>query len=121
MTVSVLICDDSNIARKQLRKALPAAWQENVTFAENGEEALKALRASHFDVLFLDLTMPVLDGFDVLERIQSEGLQIKTFVVSADLQAEARRKVEANGALDFIKKPASADTLLDVLNKHKLL
>ncbi|WP_413282802.1 response regulator [Vibrio sp. MA40-2] len=121
MTVSVLICDDSNIARKQLKKALPDSWQSDVTLVTNGEEALDALKAGSFDVLFLDLTMPVLDGFEVLIRMQSEGIQVKTFVVSADLQAEAKRRVEANGALDFITKPASATTILDVLNKHNLL
>jgi CheY-like chemotaxis protein len=121
MTISVLICDDSNIARKQLRKALPESWKENVTFATNGQEALDALRAGGFDVLFLDLTMPVLDGFEVLTAIKAEGLQIKTIVVSADLQAEAKRKVVADGAIDFIRKPASADTLIGVLNKHELL
>lgn len=121
MTVSVLICDDSNIARKQLRKALPESWKENVTFVINGQEALEALRAGHFDLLFLDLTMPVLDGFETLKAIKEEGIEIKTFVVSADIQAEARKKVDEDGAIDFIRKPASAATLIDVLNKHKLL
>lgn len=121
MTVAVLICDDSNIARKQLKKALPDSWQENVTFATNGQEALDALKAGNFDVLFLDLTMPVLDGFETLAIIKAEGTQIKTFVVSADLQAEAQKKVADDGAIDFIRKPASAATLLDVLTKHKLL
>jgi len=121
MTVAVLICDDSNIARKQLKKALPDSWKENVTFVTNGQEAIDALKASDFDVLFLDLTMPVLDGFETLAIIKSEGIKIKTFVVSADLQAEAKRKVAADGAIDFIRKPASADTLIDVLGKHNLL
>ena len=121
MTVSVLICDDSNIARKQLRKALPESWKENVTFVTNGQEALDALKAESFDILFLDLTMPVLDGFEVLKAIKAEGLQIKTIVVSADLQAEAQRKVAADGAIDFIRKPTSADILIEVLTKHELL
>tara|TARA_R110001592_G_scaffold13583_15_gene62111 strand:+ start:3578 stop:3943 length:366 start_codon:yes stop_codon:yes gene_type:complete len=121
MTVSILICDDSNIARKQLRKSLPDSWKENVTFVTNGQEALDALKAGDFDILFLDLTMPVLDGFEVLTILKAEGIKIKTFVVSADLQEEAKRRVAADGAIDFIRKPASAETLLEVLNKHGLL
>jgi len=121
MTVSVLICDDSNIARKQLRKALPEQLKENVTFATNGQEALDALRGNHFDLLFLDLTMPVLDGFEVLSIMKIEGLQIKTIVVSADLQSEAKKKVFDDGAIDFVRKPASAAVLLEVLTKHELL
>ena len=121
MTFSILICDDSNMARKQLKKVLPEHWIDNAKLVTNGQEALDFLRTEPVDLLFLDLTMPVLDGFNVLEIMKSEGLAIKTIVVSADTQSEARKKVEAAGALDFIRKPVSADALTTVLNKHNLL
>ena len=121
MTLSILICDDSNIARKQLKRVLPQSWNESAQLVKNGEEALDVLRSEHVDVLFLDLTMPILNGFDVLTTMKSEGLNIKTIVIAADIQAEARKRVEAAGAIDFIKKPVSAETLNEVLNKHNLL
>ncbi|WP_413692190.1 response regulator [Psychromonas sp. KJ10-2] len=65
--------------------------------------------------------MPVMDGFQVLAAIKEQGIQVKTIVVSADLQIEARNKVAADGAIDFIRKPVSASALLDVLNTHGLL
>ena len=65
-TASLLVCDDSNMARKQLLRALPADWPVTISQAANGEEALEQLRAAHFDLLLLDLTMPVLDGYGVL-------------------------------------------------------
>lgn len=121
MSISVLICDDSNIARKQLKKALPEQWKESALLVNNGEEALEALQMGNFDLLFLDLTMPVMDGFQVLAAIKEQGIQVKTIVVSADLQIEARNKVAADGAIDFIRKPVSASALLDALNTHGLL
>jgi len=121
MIPSIMICDDSNIARKQLKKVLPESWKESVKLAHNGEEALIGLRAEHFDILFLDLTMPVLDGFDVLTTMKSEEIQVKTIVISADIQIEARNRVEAAGALDFIKKPVSSEALIAVLTKHNLI
>ncbi|MEY8215761.1 MAG: response regulator [Colwellia sp.] len=121
MTISILICDDSNIALKQLKKVLPQDWADNTQLVKNGQEALDVLRTEKIDLLFLDLTMPVLDGFGVLEIMQAEGIGINTIVVSADIQSEAKKMVEAAGALDFIRKPVSADTLINVLNKHNLL
>ncbi|WP_413692188.1 hypothetical protein [Psychromonas sp. KJ10-2] len=52
MSISVLICDDSNIARKQLKKALPEQWKESALLVNNGEEALEALQMGNFDLLF---------------------------------------------------------------------
>jgi CheY-like chemotaxis protein len=121
MTISILICDDSNMARKHLKSILPQGWAENSQIVKNGQEALDVLRTEHIDLLFLDLTMPVLDGFSVLEIMQSEGMGVNTIVVSADIQNEAKKTVEASGALDFIRKPISAGKLINVLNKHNLL
>ena len=56
-------------------------------------------------MLFLDLTMPVMDGYQVLEAIQTEGHKTLTIVISADIQPEARERVMSLKALDFIKKP----------------
>ena len=121
MTISILICDDSNMARKQLQKALPQGWADNTQLVKNGQQALDVLRTEKIDLLFLDLTMPVLDGFSVLEIMQAEALNIKTIVISADIQSKAKKRVEAAGALEFIRKPVSADTLIEILNKHHLL
>jgi two-component system chemotaxis response regulator CheY len=121
MTISILICDDSNVARKQLQRILPEGWAANSQMVKNGQEALDVLRSEKIDLLFLDLTMPVLDGFSVLKIMQSEAMGINTIVISADIQDEAKKTVMASGALDFMTKPTSADTLIKTLTKHKLL
>lgn len=121
MTISILICDDSNMARKQLKRVLPKGWADNSQLVKNGQEALEVLRTQKIDLLFLDLTMPVLDGFSVLEIMQVEDMKINTIVISADIQSEAKKRVGAAGALDFIRKPVSEDTLIEILNKHHLL
>lgn len=121
MPVSLLICDDSNMARKQLLRLLPEAWQARVTLACNGREGLEAIRAGKGALIFLDLTMPELDGYEVLQHMRQEGLGGKTIVISADIQPEARARVLALGALDFIRKPVAPDVLRDVLQRHGFL
>lgn len=115
MVAAVLICDDSNLARKQMAKALPAQWQQNIQFAGHGGEALDILQRQPIDLLFLDLNMPILDGYQVLAAIQQQQLSVKTIVVSGDIQPEARERVLSFGALDFIKKPVDQLKLNHVL------
>lgn len=93
MTTRILICDDSALARKQMAKALPPGLADDILFAGDGKEALTILRDQKAELLFLDLNMPELDGYQVLEHIRSEDLPVLTIVVSGDIQPEARERV----------------------------
>jgi CheY-like chemotaxis protein len=121
MTIPLLICDDSNMARKQVTRSLPEGWDVDVTYATNGLEGLDAIRAGKGEMVFLDLTMPEMDGYGVLETIQSEKLKCVVIVISADIQPEARERVVDMGALDFIRKPINREKLGDTLQKYGLL
>ncbi|WP_336367004.1 response regulator [Marinobacter sp. C2H3] len=118
MTTRILICDDSSLARKQMARALPQALQGAVSFATNGQEALEQLRAGTADLLFLDLNMPVVDGYEVLECIRAEDLPVLTIVVSGDIQPEARARVRKLGAIDFIRKPTDTAIVLRLLDQY---
>ncbi len=120
MTTPVLICDDSSFAQKQMARALPKGWNVDISFAGNGVEALKAIEAGKGDILFLDLNMPVMDGYEVLQSLHSAGTQTKVIVVSGDIQPEAYQRVMKLGALAFIKKPIVESQLSEVLDTHKL-
>jgi len=121
MSVSVLVCDDSLMARKQILRVLPEGWAEHTTTATNGKEGLDAIRAGLGQIVFLDLTMPELDGFGVLEAIKREAISAKIIVISADIQPEAKERVMKLGALAFIRKPVDADRLNETLKAHGLL
>ncbi|MGL4716211.1 MAG: response regulator [Aeromonas sp.] len=116
--MNVLICDDSGFARKQLARALPSDWNVDLHYAANGQEGIEQVLMGHGDLIFLDLTMPEMDGYGVLEIIKREGLRNKVIVVSGDIQPEAYQRVMALGAIDFIKKPAAPETLQALLKQH---
>ena len=120
MPLNVLICDDSGFARKQLARALPSDWNVNIHFAGNGQEGLEQILSGHGDLVFLDLTMPVMDGYQVLQAIKDEALKTKVIVVSGDIQPEAHAQVMQLGALSFIKKPCSADEIASLLTQFNL-
>lgn len=115
MPIPVLICDDSNLARKQMARTLPPYWDVEVTFAANGAEGIDAIKAGKGSIVFLDLNMPVMDGYQVLETIQQEDLNSLVIVVSGDIQATALERVTAFGALAFIKKPVTSAEIEQIL------
>lgn len=121
MPVSVLVVDDSPIARKMLIKALPPDWDIAITQASNGIEALAAYRAGSVDVMFLDLTMPDMDGYEVLATLRKEDLNCLVIVVSADVQEKAQERVLEMGAIAFIRKPITAEGLRDVLKEYGIV
>jgi CheY-like chemotaxis protein len=116
--MTVLICDDSRMARRQMARSLPPHWDIDLAFAENGAQAVELVRQGKGDLLFLDLNMPEMNGYEVLDIIRSEDLPTMALVVSGDIQPEARARVMAKGALDFVKKPVSPELVLEVLSRY---
>jgi CheY-like chemotaxis protein len=120
MSLPIVIADDSLLARKVLTKALPAGWDVDVSYAANGQEALQLCRDGRAEVLFLDLTMPGLTGFQVLEAIRREDLNVFVIVVSADVQPLAQERVRSLGAVAFVAKPVASHVLLPILKEYGL-
>lgn len=118
MTTTVLICDDSSLARKQLARILPQEWQADLLFAGHGAEALDTLLKKPIDWLFLDLNMPVMDGYQVLQQLKLHQLDLNVVVVSGDVQPEAIERVKSLGALDFIRKPVDSAKLQQLMQLH---
>ncbi|WP_158589120.1 response regulator [Alginatibacterium sediminis] len=115
MISEIIICDDSNLARKQMARALPYELDAKIHFAGNGLQALEMIRTKSFDLMFLDLTMPVMDGYQVLAALQAEGHDLHVIVVSGDIQEKAQQKVTHLGAKAFIQKPCDPQKIESIL------
>ncbi len=121
MATKVLVVDDSAISRKMMIRALPKEWEVEISQAANGQEALEAYRQGKAEVMFLDLTMPVMDGYQTLEVLQKEGLDCFVIVVSADVQPQAEERVKKLGAMAFIKKPVNTQKVVEILKEYGIL
>ena len=103
MTLRALIVDDEPVARRRLRTLLKAEpGVEVVAECEDGDAALNAVRRLHPDLLFLDVQMPGLDGFDVIELLKPDACPAVIFVTAYDKYA--MRAFDANAA-DYLLKP----------------
>lgn len=121
MDLTALICDDSMLARNQLKKSLPPSFDAKLVTASDGIQALEILNSQEIGLVFLDLTMPKLDGIGVLQAIQSAKMDCFVIVVSADIQPEMQKRVMELGALAFIQKPATTEKISAVLHKYGLI
>lgn len=117
MNFSILVCDDSTVARKQVVRCLNECVSAEVMQACNGREALDLLNQHSFDLLCLDLTMPEVDGVKVLETIKEQKIECFVLVISADIQVEMKQRVAKLGAIDFINKPIDKVRLQKILHK----
>jgi two-component system chemotaxis response regulator CheY len=117
----VMIVDDSRTARLMLRKMLPPALLTDLVEVSGGREAVTRCETEQVDLMFLDLTMPDLDGYGVLMSLKLRDLMPPTIVVSADSQQKARERVLALGARAFVKKTPPRGELERVLRDAGLL
>ncbi|HLJ48049.1 MAG TPA: response regulator [Bryobacteraceae bacterium] len=114
---SVLIVDDEPLAREGLRMLLTNDPQvAAITEAKNGREAVIAIRDSRPDLLFLDVQMPEMDGFEVVRQLGPERMPAVVFVTAHDQYAI--RAFEIN-ALDYLLKPVTAERFRQSLERAK--
>jgi DNA-binding LytR/AlgR family response regulator len=114
-----LIVDDEPVARQILREELEAlASVQIVGEAEDGEVALGLIQSLQPDLVFLDLQMPVLGGFEMLSRLQGSHLPVIIIVTAYD--QHAIRAFEA-GAVDYLLKPVGEARLGQALERARRL
>jgi len=113
----VLIVDDEPLARDCMRLALRgASGVKIVAECGDGASAVEAIRRHEPDVVFLDVQMPGLDGFAVLERIEAAAMPVVVFVTAFD--SHAIRAFEVH-ALDYVLKPFPDERLVAALDRAR--
>jgi two-component system LytT family response regulator len=107
--IRTLIVDDEALARRRLRRLLEAEHDvEIVGEAASGGDAVEAIRELRPDLLFLDVQMPEMDGFGVIEAVGVDRLPAVVFVTAFDQYAVRAFEVQA---LDYLLKPFDAERL----------
>lgn len=107
----VLIVDDEPDLLLMLRVSLEAAGFET-GLAADGDEALRRIRGEHFDVMLLDMMMPVLDGWAVLGALKNDPTAPPIIVVTARTAQADKDRAFDMGAADFVSKPFMLEDLI---------
>ena len=116
--IRAVIVDDEALARDAIRLRLKNEPDiEIVGEAADGGDAVELLRTLHPDLVFLDVQMPVMDGFEVVEKIASEHLPIVVFVTAHDRYA---LKAFETHALDYLLKPFTSTRFHEAIDRARL-
>ena len=109
---NVLLVDDDRQTRLKLTRILEAQGH-TVQAVEGGQEALETLATGSFDLILLDILMPRVDGFEVLQSLRADA-RLRDFpviVISALEDAQSEEKCRQLGARAYLNKPVDADLL----------
>jgi CheY-like chemotaxis protein len=103
----VLIVDDNSDHRKGYRILLESGGY-SVVECKSGREALTAVEKKNFDLMTLDLSMPDIDGFEVLRAVRTKNPELTILVVSGFLQGSMNKAAKALGADETLDKNVAA-------------
>jgi len=114
----ILAADDSASMREMVRMSLGSAGFD-VTSAADGEEALRLAAATPFDLVLLDVNMPVRDGFDVIRALRADAQYRHTPILMLTTESSPDRKREGKsaGATGWIVKPFDPDKLASAIRR----
>lgn len=116
--LKTIIVDDEPLAREDLARLLEADCEiEVVACCPDGQQALEAVRKNVPDLLFLDVQMPGLTGFDVLTRLDGA---VRPHVVFVTAYGEYALRAFDVGAVDYVSKPFTRKRLADTLQRAKV-
>jgi len=107
----ILIIDDEKPIRRALREILEYEKFE-VDEAEDGPSGLEKARTGEFDVILCDIKMPKMDGIELLENVQKEGIDSPMVMISGHGNIETAVEAIKKGAFDFIQKPLDLNRIL---------
>jgi CheY-like chemotaxis protein/HPt (histidine-containing phosphotransfer) domain-containing protein len=120
--LEVLLVEDHAINQK-LAVTLLERWGHRVTVAENGQLALDALQKQRFDVVLMDMMMPVMDGLEATRRIRASesGQRVPIIAMTANAMESDRERCLEAGMDDYLSKPIKAQELQAMLQRFAAL
>lgn len=119
---NILVVED-NAINQLVVKTITKKWlNTTVTYAGNGEECLEALKHEKFDIVLMDLQMPVMDGYEATIAIRNgeagaENAGVPIIALTADVMEATKIRVKEIGMNDYLSKPLKADTLFDAVRQ----
>ena len=114
---SILLVEDSP-DNQQLISMFIHKTGAQITIAENGKQAIEKAQAGEFDLILMDMQMPVMDGLEAMRQLRASGYKRPIVSLTANVMLSDRQKCEAAGADDYLVKPIELHKFYHVLNTY---
>ncbi len=113
----ILLAEDGRDNQRLLSMHLRACGAE-VIVADNGQIAMDLVTKSSFDLILMDMQMPVMDGYSAAAELRQRGSKTPIIALTAHAMAEDRKKCMDSGCTDYLSKPIDRDVLLKTVGKY---
>lgn len=121
MSKKVLIVEDSSVIQNLTKKILQMQ-NFDISAAKNGQQVLDILKNKHFDIILMDINMPVMDGMECSRRIRSlddpDKAGIPIIAITGNAQNYSIDEFKEAGINDYIPKPLNFDILVETVKKY---
>ncbi|NOY37044.1 MAG: response regulator [Chlorobi bacterium] len=115
--LKILIAEDNQINQKVMQVYFKNLGFE-VDIADDGSTAVEKAKKNQYDIIFMDVMMPIKDGWEATRDLRNEGIDIPIIAVTADVSEETRLRSMESSMNDYIPKPVKIDDIKRVLIKH---
>lgn len=121
MAYNILVVDDSSVVRSVIGKTIELAQVDvgEILYAANGKEALEQLKNKWVDIVFADINMPVMNGLEMIEQMEKDGLMetVPVIIVSTEGSTTRIEQLKQKGIKGYIRKPFTPEKIKEVFTK----
>jgi CheY-like chemotaxis protein len=121
MSKKVLIAEDSSVIQNLTKKILQMQ-NYNISSVKNGKQVLDILQKEHFDIILMDINMPVMDGMECSRNIRAlpnpEISAIPIIAITGNAENYSIDEFKEAGINDYLPKPLNFDTLVETVRKY---
>ncbi len=117
LSMNILIAED-NVTNQTLLKYFLMKAGYSYRFANDGSEALQLFHDDEYDLVLMDMEMPVMDGIEATRRIRTVDNQVPIIAISAYVEENIVRKSYEAGVNEYLTKPYKRQDILDMIRKH---
>ncbi|MFV8340786.1 7TM diverse intracellular signaling domain-containing protein [Flavobacterium sp. XS2P39] len=119
---SILVVEDNPINQMVVKMIIKKWLNTRAVYVDNGQEALEAFKTNHFDIVLMDLQMPVMDGYEATIAIRNgeagaDNSNIPIIAVTADVMETTKLRVKEIGMNDYLSKPIKKEALYEAVKK----
>ena len=115
-TWTILMVDDNKINQILTKKMIDKVGGL-CTLVENGYDAIDLLKTTTFDIILMDISMPMIDGYETSKMIRELGIKTPIIAITAYGRAEVEKKSHENGITAIITKPFTSEILFEEFEK----
>jgi signal transduction histidine kinase/CheY-like chemotaxis protein len=116
---TILIVDDSTDNQLLVREYLILAGA-NVEISKNGLEAIEKIETTNYDVVLMDIQMPVMDGYEAIKILREKNCKIPIIAFTAHAMSDEKEKLISSGFTSYVTKPFQRNNLLSTLAEHSI-